>query len=244
MSEPLRVVVADDHPVYRSGLRMSLVSLGGFDVVREAAAGEEAILAARELRPDVVLMDINMPGVNGIDATRRVVEENPDVRVLILTMFEDDDSVFAAMRAGALGYLVKGADEEAIVRAVRSVAAGEAVFGSAVAARILRYFANAGPGVGTGASTAGASPEAPFPQLSAREREILALIAAGHPNPVIADRLFLSPKTVRNHVSNIFTKLHVADRSEAIVRAREAGIGRERDRPGAGTGPGGRPSAP
>ena len=215
MSPPLRVVVAEDDPLYRNALRMTLSTLGAAEVVAEAATGDEAAAAAARHEPDVVVMDIRMPGLGGIEATRRIAQANPGVAVLMLSMFEDDDSVFAAMRAGARGYIVKGAGEDEIVRAVESVARGEAIFSAAVAQRILRFFAGA----------RAAEPAAPFPELTDREGEILELIAGGHSNTVIATRLYLSPKTVRNNVSNIFTKLQVADRAEAIVRAREAGLG-------------------
>jgi DNA-binding NarL/FixJ family response regulator len=210
---PTRVVVADDHPLFRRGLRGVLAATPEIDVVGEAATGEEAIERTRELEPDVVVMDLHMPGLNGIDATRRIVAERPHVGALVLTMFEDDDSVFAAMRAGARGYLLKGADAEDTVRAILAVAAGEAVFGPAIARRLMAFFA-----AGSGAAR-------PFPELTEREREILELVAHGRDNQTIARRLFLSPKTVRNNVSNIFTKLQVTDRAQAIVKAREAGLG-------------------
>jgi DNA-binding NarL/FixJ family response regulator len=212
--EPLRVLVADDHPLFRDGLRSALASHGDAEVVGEAATGDAAITSALELQPDVVVMDLQMPGANGIEATRRIIEASPHIGVLVLTMFEDDDSVFAAMRAGARGYLLKGAGQDEIARAVRAVAAGEAVFGPAVAQRLMDFFASQPSG-----------PPPAFPDLTEREREILELVAQGESNQSIARRLFLSQKTVRNHVSNIFTKLHVADRAQAIVRAREAGLG-------------------
>lgn len=215
MTAGLRLIVAEDDPLYRNALCMTLSTLGEAEIAAEATDGEEAIAAVARERPDVVVMDIRMRGLDGIEATRRIVETNADVGVLMLSMLDDDDSVFAAMRAGARGYIVKGADEDEIVRAVQAVAKGEAIFSAAIAQRILRFFA--GP-----RETA---QEAPFPELTSREREVLELIAAGHNNTVIASRLFLSAKTVRNHVSNIFTKLQVADRSEAIVRARQAGLG-------------------
>ncbi|HLX33056.1 MAG TPA: response regulator transcription factor [Gaiellaceae bacterium] len=215
MSDPVAVVIADDHPLFRRGLRASLEGDEGIVVVGEAETGEQAVSLALELQPEVVVMDLQMPSTNGVDATREIVRESPHIGVLVVTMFEDDDSVFAAMRAGARGYLLKGADNEQIVRAVRTIAAGEAIFGAAVATRLIAYFA--------------ASPSAPtraFPQLTARERDVLELIAQGCGNPEIARRLVLSPKTVRNHVSNIFSKLHVLDRAEAIIKARDAGLGR------------------
>jgi DNA-binding NarL/FixJ family response regulator len=214
MSAPLRVLVADDHPLFRDGLRTLLALEPGVELAGEAATGTEAVAAAVELEPDVVVMDLHMPGMNGIEATRNIVEARPDVGVLVLTMFEDDDSVFAAMRSGARGYLLKGAGQEEIVRAIEAVGRGEAIFGPTIARRVIDFFSQP------------ARPPQPFPELTDREREILELIAQGRSNPDIAQQLVLSTKTVRNHVSNIFTKLRVADRSQAIVRAREAGLGR------------------
>lgn len=207
----VRAVVADDHPVFRSGLRVLLEDLG-VDVVGEAADGAAAVEVALATRPDVVLIDLRMPDVNGLEATRRLTAAAPEVRVLVLTMVEDDDTVFAALRAGAAGYLLKGAGPDEIDRAVRGVAAGDAVYGAGVADR-LRAMLVAGP-----------SPVA-FPQLVERERDVLALIAEGASNGEIARRLYLSDKTVRNYVSSIFAKLGVRDRAQAIVRAREAGLG-------------------
>jgi DNA-binding NarL/FixJ family response regulator len=215
--EPLRVLIADDHPLFRDGLRALLASAPDTEVIGEAASGSEAIERALELQPDVVVMDLHMPEVNGIEATRRIVESSPHVGVLVLTMFEEDDSVFAAMRAGARGYLLKGSDHDETLRAIRAVGSGEAIFGAAIAERLMAFFASA-PSV---------LPQA-FPELTDREREVLELIARGETNAAIASRLSLSQKTVRNHVSNVFTKLRVADRAQAIVRAREAGLGRER----------------
>lgn len=213
-SDPIRVLIADDHPVFRFGLRVLLQGEPDMEVVGEATTGREAVDMALDLRPDVVLMDLNMPELNGIDATRRIRAEAPEVGVLVVTMF-DDDTVFAAMRAGARGYLLKGVEGEETLRAVRAVAKGEAIFSPTIADRIMRYFAH----------TPAQSPAGAFPELTAREREVLALIAKGLTNQAIAARLVLSEKTVRNHVSNIFSKLQVADRAEAIVRAREAGLG-------------------
>ncbi|MCW2799657.1 MAG: LuxR family transcriptional regulator [Aeromicrobium sp.] len=211
--EPIRVVLADDHPVVRSGLRALLESLPGYEVVAEATDGEEAVRETQLNTPDVVLIDIRMPGLDGIEATRRVRAAVPGTAVLVLTMFDDDDTVFAAMRAGAQGYLLKGAEQEEIDRAIRAVVAGEAIFSPGVAQRVLGYFA---------APPASADP---FPELTAREREVLNLVAAGRRNQAIADELFLSPKTIANHISSIFVKLAVADRSAAIVRARQGGLG-------------------
>jgi DNA-binding NarL/FixJ family response regulator len=211
----IKVLVADDHPIFRDGLAMLLASVDGIDVVGTAADGAEAVDAAARLRPDVVVMDVQMPRLNGVEATRRLAAELPEIGIVVLTMSEDDGTVFAAIRAGARGYLVKGAEQEEIVRAITTVASGGAVFGATLALRIAEFFA-AGP----------PTPTEAFPQLTAREREILELLAAGRSNQQIASALFLSPKTVRNNVSNVFAKLQVADRAEAIVRAREAGLGR------------------
>ena len=214
MSEPVTVVIADDHPMVRQGLRLTLGTLPGIQVIGEATTGPQAVELADSLQPDVLIMDLNMPEGNGIDATRALTQSSPHVKVLILTMFDDDASVFQAMRAGARGYLLKGAGEEEIERAVRGVADGEAVFGPAIAQRVLDFLSGTAPRQPTA-----------FPELSDREREVLSLLAEGRSNPDIARRLFLSPKTVRNHVSNIFTKLQVADRAQAIIRARDAGLG-------------------
>ncbi len=216
MSETVHVLIADDHPMFRGGLRMALDHAQGIQVVGEATNGIEAVQLAASLQPDVVVMDLDLPGLHGVEATRRVVTESPHIAVLVLTMFDDDDSVFAAMRAGARGYLLKGADQAEIARAVLALASGEAIFGPTVARRIIEFFTKPRP----------ADQPVAFPQLSAREREVLGLVAAGKSNSAIASALVLSNKTVRNHLSNIFSKLQVADRSEAIVLAREAGLGR------------------
>lgn len=219
MSEPpLRILLADDSAVFRAGFRAALVGNEAVTVVGEAADGDEALRAAGALQPDVVVMDLSMPGIDGIEATRRLVQRSPHIAVLVLTMFDDDESLFAAMRAGARGYLVKGARRQEIVRALGAVGAGEAIFGPAVARRISEYF-----GTYSHASTV---PNDPFPELTDRERQVLDMMASGENNTVIAQRLSLSPKTVRNHASNIFTKLLVADRAQAIIRARDAGLGR------------------
>jgi DNA-binding NarL/FixJ family response regulator len=214
MADPIRVLVADDHPVYRDGLRALLASSDAVELVAEAVDGNEAVRLALELEPAVVLMDLAMPERNGIDATRAIAAARPGIAVLVLTMFEDDDSVFSAMRAGARGYLLKDADGEQLLRAVAAIAHGDAIFGAGVARRVQSYFA-----------AAGARRVEPFPDLTEREREVLDRIARGEDNGRIADRLGISPKTVRNHVSTILDKLMVADRSQAIVRAREAGLG-------------------
>jgi DNA-binding NarL/FixJ family response regulator len=215
--ERTRILLADDHTIFRYGLRAMLSSLPEYEVVGEATTGEEAVALTAELRPDVILMDVQMPGKGGIEATRRILETSPGMGVIVVTMFEDDDSVFAAMRAGARGYVLKGADKEEVFTVVRAVARGEAHFGPEIAKRLMTFFSAPRPA---------ATSEA-FPELTAREREVLDLIAGGRSNAEITRQLFLSPKTVRNHISNIFTKLRVADRAQAIVRAREAGLGQD-----------------
>lgn len=210
----LRVLVVDDHPLYRDGLVTAIAAMPDVEVVGDAADGLAAVRAASDLAPDVVVMDLHMPELNGIEATRRIVAERPETAVLVLTMLDGDDSVFAAMRAGARGYLLKGADREEIRRSLQAVANGEVVFSSGIASRVLAFFA-AGP----------ATTLAPFPELTEREREILDLVARGLTNAEIAQRLVLSSKTVRNHVSNVFTKLQVAGRAEAVAQARDAGLG-------------------
>ncbi|SDG44073.1 DNA-binding response regulator, NarL/FixJ family, contains REC and HTH domains [Lentzea fradiae] len=207
----LRVLVVDDHPLFRQGVMTALLD-GGIDVVGEASGGLAAVELAARLLPDVVVMDLNMPDLGGIEATQRIVTARPSARVLVLTMFEDDESLFAAMRAGARGYLVKSSRPEQIVDAVRVVGDGEAIFSPAVATRLLSFFASA-PRPST------------LPELTGREREIAHLMAAGKGNAAIARELFLSTKTVRNHVSNILRKLQVADRAQAVHRARQAGWG-------------------
>ena len=216
MTTPLRVVVADDHPVFRDGLQVTLDDEPDIDVVAAVADGDSAVAETLRLGADVVLMDLRMPGVGGIEATTRIVGERPTTAVVVLTMSDDDDSVFAALRAGARGYLLKEADSGDILRAVRAVAAGEAVFGPRIADRVIAFFSAAGL---RGAAAT------PFPQLTDREREVLDLIARGCDNPTIARRLFLSEKTVRNHVSACLTKLQVASRAEAVAAARDAGLG-------------------
>ncbi len=219
--ERIRVLIADDHLFYREGVRTLLQGVSDVEVVGEAATGDEAISQTALLQPDVILMDIKMPGLNGIEATRHIVHTTPHIGVLVVTMFEDDDSVFAAMRAGARGYLLKDADQDELVLAVRSVSRGQAIFSPAIAQRLIQYFAV----LPSQAPQAG--PPVVFPELTDREREVLELIARGNSNAAIAHRLVLSMKTVQNHVSNIFGKLQVADRAQAIVRAREAGLGQE-----------------
>ncbi len=212
----IRILLADDQDIIRTGLTIILNHQPDLDVVGQAADGVEAVELAKQLQPDVILMDIRMPGLNGIEATRQIIYESPHISILMLTMFEDDESVFAAMRAGARGYLLKGSLKAEIVRAVHGVASGEAIFGPVIAKRLMQYFSTPAPST---------LPQA-FPELSPRELEILHLIAQHYTNVEIAERLSLAPKTVRNHVSNIFSKLQVADRAQAIMRAREAGLGR------------------
>jgi DNA-binding NarL/FixJ family response regulator len=213
----LRVVTADDHPMFLAGLRAVLQAADGIDLVGEATTAEQAIALAGELEPDVLVIDLHMPDVGGIESTRQICASRPETAVLVLTMVRDEDSIFAAIRAGARGYLLKGADESELLRAVRAVADGEAIFGPGVAQRVLGFLT--------------AAPRRPedraFPALTERERDVVGLIAEGLGNHAIAGRLGLSPKTVMNYVSNIFAKLHVTDRAEMIVRAREAGFGRD-----------------
>jgi DNA-binding NarL/FixJ family response regulator len=214
MSEPVRVLIADDHPVFRDGLASLLATQDGVAVVATAADGAEAVALAAEHRPDVVVMDLQMPEMNGIEATRRLTEELPEVRVLVFTMGEEDGTVLAAMRAGARGYLVKGAGQDEVARAISTVHAGGLVFGASLALRIAELLS------GTAAPDRSA-----FPQLTERELGILDLIAAGRNNAQIAQELYLAPKTVRNNVSNILAKLQATDRAEVIIRARDAGLG-------------------
>jgi DNA-binding NarL/FixJ family response regulator len=214
MSTPIRILVADDHPLFRAGLAVLLESVADTEVVGEAETGDEAVAAAAALAPDVVVMDINMPGLNGIEATRRITDDNASINVLMMTMQDDDDAVFAAIRAGARGYQLKGAVQDETLRAIRAVANGEAIFGPGIANR-LQHFLSQPP----------TNPHQAFPQLTSRETEILNLLAQHHSNGEIAGQLFLSQKTVRNYVSAIFAKLHVADRAEAGQLARDAGLG-------------------
>ncbi len=213
--EPTRLIIADDHPLFRYGLRTLLQAEGEVEVVGEATTGQEVIELAATLHPDVILMDLNMPGLNGIEATRQILVTAPQTKILVLTMFDDDDSVFAAMRAGARGYILKGAEGDETLRAIAAVSRGEAIFSPALAQRLIQYFGEPRPVP---------SPSA-FPQLTEREREVLALLGQGYTNAAIAERLVLSPKTVRNHVSQIFGKLQVTGRAEAIARARDTKLG-------------------
>ncbi len=214
----IRILVADDHRLFRDGLRALLTSAPDLEVVGEAGDGEEVVTQAAVLQPDVILMDLQLPGINGVEATRRILHSQPRVNVLVLTMFEDTDTVLAAMRAGARGYILKDTDEEALLRSVRAVASGEALFGPGVAERLMRYLAEATP----------SAERAAFPELTDREREVLWLLAQGLSNQEVAGRMGISLKTARNHVSNILARLQVADRTEAVARARAAGLGSEK----------------
>ena len=213
-AEPIRVAIADDHPVVRDGLRALFQSRSEVVVVGEAGSGEEIVAVVATTKPDVVIMDVHMPGTNGLEATRAIVDRHPEIGVLVLTMYDDDETVFAALRAGARGYVLKGADQDDVIHAVTGVARGEAVFGAGIANRLLAYFAGPPP----------APPRRPFPELTDREFEVLRLVASGRNNVAIANALGLSPKTVANHVSSTLNKLHLADRSEAIIRGRDAGL--------------------
>jgi DNA-binding NarL/FixJ family response regulator len=215
MMNEIRILIADDHPLFRDGMHGLLDSVPDTQVVGEATSGDEVVSLAATLQPEVILMDIKMPGSNGIAATREILAASPHIGILIVTMLEDDESVFAAMRAGARGYILKGANQADILLAIRAVACGEVIFGPGIARRLLRFFSTIRP----------QAPERVFPDLSERETELLALMAQGKSNQEIAEHLELSLKTVRNHVSNIFSKLQVADRAQAILRAREAGLG-------------------
>jgi DNA-binding NarL/FixJ family response regulator len=213
--EPLQVLIADDHVLFRDGLRALLASAPDMQLVGEATNGEEAIMLAAQLQPDVIIMDIAMPGIDGLEATRRIVQASPHIGILIVPMFEEDHLVFAAMRAGARGYVLKGATHAEMQRAIGAVGNREAIFSPAIALRLMDYFSALRP----------ETLPPVFPELSEREREILDLIAQGYKNAQIAQRLVVSEKTVRNHVSNILSKLQVADRAQAIIRAKVAGLG-------------------
>lgn len=214
VTDRVRIVIVEDHPLYRKGLRALVSGVDDFDVVGEAGDGITGVAVTLDVLPDVVLMDLQLPGQSGFSAIREIVAASSTTRIMVVTLFEDDDSVFAALRAGARGYLLKDADEAEMVRAIRSIASGESLFSAAVASRVLSYLTQVRP----------VAPQV-FPTLTERERDILHLIAKGKSNPVIASELSLSVKTIANNVSNIFGKLQVADRAEAIVRARDAGLG-------------------
>jgi DNA-binding NarL/FixJ family response regulator len=217
MADTISVLIADDHPLFRDGIRTLLLAAPDMEIVGEAETGDQAVKLAAQWQPDVVLMDIQMPGINGIDATRQINYASPHIAVLMVTMFDDDGSVFSAMRAGARGYILKGAKHDEIQRAIRAAGNGEAIFSPTVAARMMEFFSTIQP----------RKPFPLFPELTNREREVLDLIAEGYKNPEIADKLVLSSKTIRNHVSNILSKLQVADRTQAVLKAREAGLGNQ-----------------
>jgi len=219
--DKITILLADDHPPFRSGLRALLESSQDVSVVGEVGTGGEAVIQAAKLQPDVILMDIQMSDLNGIEATRRILHTSPHIAILVLTMFEDDDFVFSALRAGARGYLLKGTMKADLLRAIHAVASGEAIFGAAIARRLMSYFADV--------QRPSKHLQFVFPELTEREREILNLIAGHQSNTEIAHGLNISLKTVRNHVSNIFSKLQVADRTQAILKAREAGLGNSED---------------
>ena len=212
----IRILIADDHPVFRFGLKALLAAEADTEVIGEATTGTEAVAMASKLVPDLILMELKMPELKRLEATRRILVDQADIGILVITMF-DDDSVFAAMRAGARGYILKGAEGEETLRAIRAVANGEAIFSPAIAERMMQFLTQ----------PRDLEQDIAFPELTPREREVLALVANGLTNAAIAQRLVLSPKTIRNHVSTIFSKLQVADRAEAIIRAREAGMGSE-----------------
>jgi DNA-binding NarL/FixJ family response regulator len=212
--DPFRVLIADDHPLFRKGMRTLLTATADIEVIGEATTGQEAIELAAAFQPDVILMDLQMPAINGIEATRQIVHMSPHIRVLVVTLFEDDASIFTALRAGARGYVLKDAKEEEMLRAIRAVGNGEAIFSPAIATRLIDFFATPRP----------AALKEVFPTLTEREREILQLLARGSTNHDIAKQLALSVKTVNNYVSNIFSKLQVTDRAQAIIRARDAGL--------------------
>ena len=216
-NEPIRLYIADDHALFREGMRALLSATADIVCVGEAATGEEAVQQIVESQPDVVLMDINMPGINGIEATRRILRSHPAAGIIMVTMLEDDASIFAAMRAGARGYVLKGANHQELLQTIRAVAQGQVLFGPAIANRITHFFARVQP----------AGAEQPLPELSEREREILDLMSRHYTNPEIAQQLGIGEKTIRNHVSNIFNKLQVATRAQAIDKARQAGLGGE-----------------
>jgi DNA-binding NarL/FixJ family response regulator len=212
----LKVLIVDDHPLFRKGMSALLDSMPGIQVIGEAQNGQQAVEMAANLKPDMVLMDLQMPNGSGLSATRELTRTSPDVRILVVTLFEDDESIFAALKAGARGYILKDAEEEEMMRAIRSVGEGEAIFSPAIASRLMDYFSEA---------HRQQVPSAVFPELTERERQVLTLIARGDSNTAIASELTVSIKTVRNHVSNIYSKLQVTDRAQAVIRARDAGLG-------------------
>lgn len=214
--DPIRVLIVDDHTIFREGLASLLSTAPGIEVAGQAGSGEEAVELANDIEPQVILMDIVLPGLSGVAATQRILSRNPGIRVIMLTMLEDDETLFAAICAGARGYLLKGTGKVEALQTIETVASGAAVFGSAIAGRLAALF-----------DEETITSEEPFPELTSREREVLDLIASGENNQAIADRLHISPRTVGNHISNIFSKLQVLDRAQAIVKARSAGLGKE-----------------
>lgn len=220
MNESVRILIVDDHLLFLEGLRAIFLSVPDLTVIGTASSGEEAIQQAKDLSPDVILMDIQMADMNGIEATKRILDHQPHIKVIMLTMLQDSESLFSAMVAGARGYVLKGADKAEVLRTIRSVVAGEVLFGSEIANRMTDIFQNMGRTSLSGNVTA-----SPFPDLTDRELEVLDLIARGENNHAIANQLHIATKTVSNHISNIFNKLEVADRSQAIIKAREAGLG-------------------
>ncbi len=212
----IKLMIADDHKLFREGIKALLTVTDDIVIVGEADDGDAALKKCRELEPDVILMDINMPGLNGIQVTEQILEKHPQTRIIMLTMLEDDASIFHAMRAGARGYLLKGADPDEMLSVIRAVAEGQALFGPSIATRLMNYFKEL--------SAKPAMLGMPFPELTERELEVLRLISQGLNNQEISKKFVLSPKTVRNHITSIFSKLQVADRAQAIVRAREAGL--------------------
>jgi DNA-binding NarL/FixJ family response regulator len=213
----MRILLVEDHPMFRDGLARMLETVEEFEVVGEAVTGEEAVELALQLKPNIILMDLNLPKMSGIEATKQIIQEQPDMGILVLTMYDDDSSVFAAMRAGARGYLLKEANRSEIIRAIQAVGDGEAIFSPSIARRMMYYFEAKSKQVQVDV----------FPQLTGREREVLDHIARGENNAEIASALGLNQKTVRNHVSNILSKLHASDRAHAMIMAREAGLGKE-----------------
>jgi DNA-binding NarL/FixJ family response regulator len=211
----LRILIADDHTLVRSGMRALLQTEEDLEVVGEAATGEQVVTMATTLQPDVIVMDLRMPGISGIEATRRILHSNPAIRILVVTLLEEDDTLFAALRAGARGYVLKEASEVEVLRAIRAVGEGEAIFSASMAQRLVGFFA----------APRQATSSLPFPDLTEREREVLTLMAQGYSNSEIAQQLVIGQKTVRNYISSIFSKLQVADRAQAVIRAREAGLG-------------------
>jgi DNA-binding NarL/FixJ family response regulator len=210
----IRLLIVDDHLLFRDGLRALIDSAPDCELVGEATSGRESVSLAAELQPDVILMDVRMPDMDGIEATRQIVRTSPHIGILVLTMLEDDNSVFTAMRAGARGYLLKGASHDEMLRAIWAAAGGQAIFSPAIATRMMDFFNAMHP----------AKIPDVFPELTDREREVLGLIAQGYSNAQIAGELVISPKTVSNHITNILSKLQVADRTEAIIKARQAGL--------------------